>query len=49
MSLHTGDLISTATPPGVAQGQIPPVSLRAGNEVRLDVEGLEEQLRRMAE
>ena len=38
MSLHSGDLISTATPPGVGHGQMPPVSLRAGNELRLGVE-----------
>ena len=49
MSLHTGDFISPATPSGVGHAQMPPMSLRAGNEVRLGVEGLEEQLRRMAE
>jgi 2,4-didehydro-3-deoxy-L-rhamnonate hydrolase len=49
MSLHTGDLISTATPVGVGRGQMPPVSLRAGNEVRLGVEGLDEQRQRVAE
>lgn len=43
MSLQTGDVISTGTPPGVGMGQKPPVYLRPGNIVRLGVEGLGEQ------
>lgn len=43
MSLHPGDIISTGTPPGVGLGQKPPVYLRAGNQIRLGVEGLGEQ------
>jgi 2-keto-4-pentenoate hydratase/2-oxohepta-3-ene-1,7-dioic acid hydratase in catechol pathway len=43
MSLQPGDIISTGTPPGVGMGQKPPVFLRAGNRVRLGVEGLGEQ------
>ena len=43
MSLQSGDVITTGTPPGVGHGQKPPVYLRAGNEVRLGVEGLGEQ------
>ena len=43
MSLQPGDIISTGTPPGVGHGQKPPVYLRAGNEIRLGVEGLGEQ------
>ncbi len=43
MSLQPGDIISTGTPPGVGMGQNPPVYLRAGNAVRLGVEGLGEQ------
>ena len=43
MSLQPGDIITTGTPPGVGHGQKPPVYLRAGNEVRLGVEGLGEQ------
>lgn len=43
MSLQAGDIISTGTPPGVGLGQKPPVYLRAGNIVRLGVEGLGEQ------
>jgi 2-keto-4-pentenoate hydratase/2-oxohepta-3-ene-1,7-dioic acid hydratase in catechol pathway len=43
MSLHPGDIISTGTPPGVGLGQKPPVFLRAGNVMRLGVDGLGEQ------
>ena len=43
------DLISTATPSSVGHGQMPPMSFRAGNEVRLDVEGLDEQRPRVAQ
>jgi 2,4-didehydro-3-deoxy-L-rhamnonate hydrolase len=40
MSLHPGDIISTGTPAGVGLGQKPPVFLRAGNVVRLGIDGL---------
>jgi 2-keto-4-pentenoate hydratase/2-oxohepta-3-ene-1,7-dioic acid hydratase in catechol pathway len=43
MSLQTGDIISTGTPPGVGLGQKPPVYLRAGDHVRLGIDGLGEQ------
>jgi len=43
MSLQAGDIISTGTPPGVGHGKKPPVYLRAGQVVRLGVEGLGEQ------
>ena len=43
MTLHPGDVISTGTPPGVGMGQTPPRYLRAGDEVRLGIEGLGEQ------
>jgi 2-keto-4-pentenoate hydratase/2-oxohepta-3-ene-1,7-dioic acid hydratase in catechol pathway len=43
MSLQPGDIISTGTPPGVGMGQRPPVYLRAGNRMRLGIEGLGEQ------
>jgi len=42
-TLHTGDIIATGTPPGVGMGQKPPKFLRAGNIVRLGIEGLGEQ------
>ena len=47
MSLQPGDIISTGTPPGVGHGKKPPVYLRAGNDVRLGVEGLGEQHQRV--
>ena len=43
MSLQTGDIITTGTPPGVGHGMKPPVYLRAGNVMRLGVDGLGEQ------
>lgn len=43
MTLEPGDVISTGTPPGVGLGQKPPVFLKAGQRVRLGVEGLGEQ------
>lgn len=44
MTLMPGDLILTGTPSGVGFGLKPPVFLRAGNQVRLGIEGLGEQL-----
>jgi 2-keto-4-pentenoate hydratase/2-oxohepta-3-ene-1,7-dioic acid hydratase in catechol pathway len=43
MSLQPGDVIATGTPPGVGAGLKPPVFLRAGQRLRLGVEGLGEQ------
>jgi len=43
MSLQPGDVISTGTPPGVGMGQKPPVYLRAGQVIRLGIDGLGEQ------
>jgi len=43
MSLQPGDVVSTGTPPGVGFARRPPVFLRAGQRVRLGVEGLGEQ------
>jgi 2-keto-4-pentenoate hydratase/2-oxohepta-3-ene-1,7-dioic acid hydratase in catechol pathway len=43
MSLQTGDIITTGTPPGVGLGRKPPVYLREGNIMTLGVEGLGEQ------
>jgi len=47
MSLQPGDIISTGTPPGVGMGKRPPVYLRAGNRVRLGIQGLGEQDQRV--
>ncbi|MFB2550134.1 fumarylacetoacetate hydrolase family protein [Ensifer soli] len=44
MSLQPGDIISTGTPPGVGLGIKPePVFLKAGQVIRLGIEGLGEQ------
>jgi 2-keto-4-pentenoate hydratase/2-oxohepta-3-ene-1,7-dioic acid hydratase in catechol pathway len=43
MSLRTGDIISTGTPPGVGNGQKPPVFLRPGNRIKLGISGLGQQ------
>jgi len=47
MSMQPGDIISTGTPPGVGMGQRPPVYLKAGNRMRLGIEGLGEQNQRV--
>ncbi|WP_018689568.1 fumarylacetoacetate hydrolase family protein [Ahrensia kielensis] len=43
MTLYPGDVISTGTPPGVGMGFNPPRYLKAGDEIRLGIEGLGEQ------
>ncbi|MGB7332237.1 MAG: fumarylacetoacetate hydrolase family protein, partial [Terriglobales bacterium] len=48
MSLRTGDVISTGTPPGVGHGQKPPVYLRPGNRIQLGISGLGEQTQQVA-
>jgi 2,4-diketo-3-deoxy-L-fuconate hydrolase len=47
MTLMPGDLIATGTPPGVALGMNPPQYLKAGDMLRLSVEGLGEQNNRL--
>ena len=47
MSLQPGDIISTGTPPGVGMGQRPPVYLRAGDHIHLEISGLGEQNHRV--
>jgi 2-keto-4-pentenoate hydratase/2-oxohepta-3-ene-1,7-dioic acid hydratase in catechol pathway len=47
ITLHPGDIISTGTPPGVGSGKKPqPIFLRAGQTMRLGIEGLGEQQQR---
>ena len=47
MSLQPGDVISTGTPPGVGMGVKPQsVYLKPGQEMRLGIQGLGEQLQR---
>jgi 2,4-diketo-3-deoxy-L-fuconate hydrolase len=47
MPLDPGDVISTGTPPGVGLGQKPPVYLKAGDEMRVGIQGLGEQTQRV--
>ncbi len=46
MSLQPGDIISTGTPPGVGMGMKPQVFLKPGDEIKLGVEGLGEQIQK---
>ena len=43
MSLQSGDVITTGTPPGVGMGKKPQVFLKAGDKMRLSIEHLGEQ------
>ena len=43
MSLNPGDVIATGTPPGVGGGMKPPVFLKAGDKMKLGIDGLGEQ------
>jgi len=48
MSLQPGDILTTGTPPGVGMGVKPePVFLRAGQVMRLGIDGLGEQVQRV--
>lgn len=47
MTLEPGDVISTGTPPGVGMGQKPPVFLRAGDVMELEIERLGRQQQRV--
>ena len=49
MSLQPGDVISTGTPPGVGMGHKPPVFLRAGQTMRLGIDGLGTQTQRVVQ
>ncbi|MCQ4160898.1 fumarylacetoacetate hydrolase family protein [Roseomonas sp. GC11] len=46
ITLHPGDVITTGTPPGVGMGQKPPVYLKAGQTIRLGIQGLGEQVQK---
>ena len=46
ITLHPGDVISTGTPPGVGLGQKPPTFLKAGQTMKLTIQGLGEQFQR---
>jgi 2,4-didehydro-3-deoxy-L-rhamnonate hydrolase len=47
MILNPGDIITTGTPPGVGLGFKPPRYLKAGDTMRLGVEGLGEQTQKV--
>jgi len=47
MSLRSGDVIATGTPPGVGMGHKPPRYLKVGQTVRLGISGLGIQTQRM--
>ncbi len=47
MSLQPGDIISTGTPPGVGLGQDPQVFLNVGDEMKLSIQGLGEQIQKV--
>ena len=47
MSLNPGDIICTGTPSGVGMGMKPPTFLRAGQTMRLEVEGLGQQCQKL--
>lgn len=38
--LQPGDVLSTGTPPGVGHGREPPVYLKPGDEIRIEISGL---------
>jgi len=40
ITLMPGDIVTTGTPPGVGLGMNPPVFLREGDEMRLNVDSL---------
>ncbi len=43
MSLQTGDIITTGTPPGVGMGMKPQVFLKSGDKIKLSIDNLGEQ------
>lgn len=48
MTLLPGDIIATGTPPGVGMARNPPRFLKAGDEVRLGIQGMGEQRHRVS-
>ena len=47
MSLQSGDIITTGTPPGVGRGRKPPVYLKSNDEVKLSIDSLGEQFHKI--
>lgn len=48
-TLHPGDVISTGTPPGVGMGMKPPVYLKVGDVMELEIQGLGHQRQEVGE
>ena len=48
MILEPGNVIATGTPPGIGFGMKPPVYLKAGDTMRLGIEGLSVQRSKVA-
>ncbi len=48
-TLHPGDVISTGTPPGVGMGMKPPVFLKVGDVMELEIEGLGRQTQKVGQ
>jgi 2-keto-4-pentenoate hydratase/2-oxohepta-3-ene-1,7-dioic acid hydratase in catechol pathway len=40
ITLEPGDLLATGTPPGVGMSRNPPVFLKAGDEVTVEIDGV---------
>jgi len=47
MTLYPGDLITTGTPPGVGNGKKPPIFLKSGDEIKLSIDELGEQIQKV--
>ena len=47
MTLYPGDLITTGTPPGVGNGKKPPIFLKRGDEIKLSIDELGEQIQKV--
>ena len=47
MKLYPGDIIATGTPPGVGMGMKPPRYLKKGDEMKLGIDGLGEQMQKV--
>jgi 2-keto-4-pentenoate hydratase/2-oxohepta-3-ene-1,7-dioic acid hydratase in catechol pathway len=43
MTLKSGDIITTGTPPGVGMGRKPQIFLKSGDEMELQIDGLGSQ------
>ena len=49
MSLQPGDIITTGTPPGVGMGRKPQLFLKSGDEMKLSMDSLGEQVSKVSQ